>query len=161
MNTSQVLKVYSSDDFSVKWKNYNQDTGRLLLEINGTPYQGAGIPVNDFQHFKQLLTQNRGQALAFLKKSYTFDKVSDDGERASDESFDQLIEYLQNLVPREESNSFKGGVGDSTDPKTIDKKELTEGVKDEMHDHGVNPQQALDIVMDEEKIEPGRYLKEK
>jgi hypothetical protein len=146
--------------FSVRWENYSDDTGRLILDINGRKYRGMGISVKDFQHFKQLLNRNRGQAIKFLEKEYGLERVPEENDgRASDESFNQLIDYLENL-DREKTNDFEGGVGDKADPKSIDREELTEGIKDEMHDHGVNPKQALDIVMDEEQLEPGRYTKE-
>lgn len=158
MTPEDVITVMASK-FSVFWENYSDDTGRLIININGRKYKGMGIPVKDFQHFKQLLKHNRGQAIKFLEKEYGLEKIPEEtDERASDESFQELIDYLENL-DREKTNEFEGGVGDKADPKSIDRKELTEGIKDEMRDHGVNPQQALDIVMDEEQIEPGRYTK--
>lgn len=97
LNTKEVVRIYSSE-FSVKWENYNQDTGNILLNINGKIYTVYSVPEKDFQEFRRRLNLNRGKALKFLKDSYRIErKPEESSERASDEDFNKWIGEMEAL----------------------------------------------------------------
>jgi hypothetical protein len=99
MDIKKALEIYSSE-FSLDWEQYNYDTGRLLLNINGVRYRAFAVPVKDFQKFKFLLYKNKGNALKFLKENFTIERLPEElDERPSDEAFDKFIKHLEGLVP--------------------------------------------------------------
>lgn len=100
MGTQKALRVYSSD-FSVQCEKYSDETGRLLFTISGVKYRALSVPVKAFQKFKYLLTKSEGKALAFLKETFTIERVPEESEeRPSDEAFNKFIQYMERLTEK-------------------------------------------------------------
>ena len=149
---------------------FNRSLGEMKITINGKGYVAKNITPGVYKEVQHMLHNNYGgKLIKYLERinggplqTIEVHNSEEYGEDNNPEyvGIDKLHDFLEKALsePRQETNVIPGGVGDKTNLKDLNENQLEKGVKEEIHDHGLSEEQALDIAADEIKLNPKEYL---